>query len=226
MVEESLLIHCATNYGLKETSAQKIIKSNLLFPLLLLDNCKKNNTKFFINTDTIINKNISSYSLSKYQFVNWLKSYSKKIFTCNIKLEHFYGPGDDDSKFVINIIKKILKKEYMINFTKGDQYRDFIYIDDVVSAFDKIIKYCLKTKSAKFEEFEVGTGNSTKIKSIVKLISKYCNNKLTKLNFGALKYRRGEKIKIKLRLKKLKKLNWKPKWQLRKGIKKTIKFYK
>ncbi len=49
----------------------------------------------FINTDTILNKEINAYSLSKTQIYEWLH-YFKSSFTCiDIALEHFYGPNDN-----------------------------------------------------------------------------------------------------------------------------------
>ena len=49
----------------------------------------------------------------------------------NIGLEHFYGPNDDDSKFVSYIIHNLLNEVEKIDLTKGKQKRYFIYIDDV-----------------------------------------------------------------------------------------------
>jgi nucleoside-diphosphate-sugar epimerase len=219
------VIHCATNYGLKKKSISEIIQPNLILPMRLLDLSKIYKVNAFINTDSILNKNISNYSLSKHHFSEWLKLFSKDFYCCNVKIEHFFGPKDDDTKFVISIIKSFLKKSKIINLTKGNQKRDFIYIDDVVSAIKKILFHSLKQKTG-FEVFEVGSGSNVSIKNIVKLIKKLCNNTSTKLGFGKIPMRKNELLHVKLDLKNLFKLKWKSKYNLEDSLKKTIEYYK
>ena len=219
------VIHCATNYGLRQQDISEIIQPNLILPMRLLDLCKNYNVKAFLNTDTILNKNISNYSLSKYHFTEWLKLFSKEFYCTNIKIEHFFGPKDDDTKFVIYIIKSFLNNSPSIQLTKGIQKRDFVYIDDVVSAINKILNYSL-TKKGGFETFEIGSGKNISIKNIVLLIKKLCKNKITKTEFGKLNMRKNDALSVSLNLNKIYKLNWKPKYNLNSSLEKTIKYYK
>jgi nucleoside-diphosphate-sugar epimerase len=219
-----MIIHCATNYGIEEENSSNTIYPNLILPLQLLDLAKKYSVKSFINTDTILNKNISSYTLSKDQFVDWLKFFSKFLNCYNVKLEHFYGPGDNKTKFVINLILSFLSRKKNINFTPGNQKRDFIYIDDVVEAFIKILDFTFYN-NFNYEEFEVGTQKYLQLKKFVKIVKKLTKNYETNLNFGALKYRKNEKMNIKVNIKSLKKIGWSPKVSLRQGLLKTIKYY-
>ncbi len=219
------VIHCATNYGLRQQDISEIIQPNLILPMRLLDLCKNYNVKAFLNTDTILNKNISNYSLSKYHFTEWLKLFSKEFYCTNIKIEHFFGPKDDDTKFVIYIIKSFLNNLPSIQLTKGIQKRDFVYIDDVVSAINKILNYSL-TKKGGFETFEIGSGKNISIKNIVLLIKKLCKNKITKTEFGKLNMRKNDALSVSLNLNKIYKLNWKPKYNLNSSLEKTIKYYK
>ena len=190
----------------------------------LLDLAKNYKVKAFLNTDTVLNKNISNYSLSKNHFSEWLKLFSEDFYCTNIKIEHFFGPKDDDSKFVISMIKSFLNKSKSIKLTKGSQKRDFIYIDDVVSAMKKILFHALKQKKG-FEIFEVGSGSNISIKNIIILIKKFCNNTTTKLEFGKLPMRKNELLHVNLNLKKLFKLGWRPKYNLEVSLKNTIKYY-
>ena len=220
-----LILHCATSYGTKDKNLSNIISSNLFLPLKLLDLAKKYGVKRFINTDTILKKNISSYTLSKFQFSEWLKKYSNDLYCCNVKIEHFFGPGDDDSKFVINLILKLLNKAEKIELTKGTQKRDFIYIDDVVAAIEKIIIHTL-TFTKGYNNFEIGSGKSISIKKFINIVAKELNNKFTKLIYGALPFRKNEPMDIKVNNRKLVKLGWKSNSTISQGLKKTIKFYK
>ena len=93
----------------------------------LLDLAKNYKVKAFLNTDTILNKNVSNYSLSKYHFSEWLKLFSEDFYCTNIKIEHFFGARDDDTKFVISIIKSFLNNSKKISLTKGTQKRFCLY---------------------------------------------------------------------------------------------------
>lgn len=226
-----LIIHCATNYGIEEDNSSNTIFPNLLLPLQLLDLAKKYSVKSFINTDTILYKNISSYTLSKNQFLDWLKLFSKFLNCYNVKLEHFYGPKDNNNKFVINNIYKLLRYEDKIEFTKGFQKRDFVYISDAVSALEKIILFALKknkinSNNFNFKTFEVGTGRQISIKSFIFLIAKLIGNNRTRLEFGKLPFRKNEVMNVKVDLKNIQKLGWRSKIKLEHGLTKTINYYK
>lgn len=219
-----LVIHCATNYGTNDKNISNIVQSNLELPLKLLFLAKKYNVKCFINTDTVLKKNISFYTLSKFQFNEWFKAYSNHLYCCNVKIEHFFGPKDNLTKFVINLIINVLRKK-KISLTHGKQKRDFIFIHDVVRAFEKIINYSLKKKYGN-ETFEIGTGKSTSIKKIALMIIKLTKSDKKLLNFGALPYRKNEPMNIKINLRKIKSIGWKPIYTLRDSLKLTIKYYK
>ena len=215
------IVHCATNYGRGETDPLHVIEANLLLPLKLLELGKKYHIKSFINTDTILDKRINYYSLSKKQFKDWLFVY-KQDYTCiNVSLEHFYGPGDDATKFVTYIIHNLLKNVDKIDLTKGEQKRDFIYIDDVVDAFVKIIN-SLDNFNRDFYEFEIGTTHPLSIKQFVELAKQLSGNKHTLLNFGALPYRENEVMNYYVNTSEISKLGWKCNWTIEEGLKKMI----
>ena len=83
------IFHFATCYGRGGQTAAEIAQVNLLLPLTLLSLAVKQGSKFFINTDTILQHNINPYSLTKYQFSQWLEFYSDQIKAVNIRLDHF-----------------------------------------------------------------------------------------------------------------------------------------
>jgi len=219
------IVHCATNYGREENNPLHVIEANLLLPLKLLELSKKYHVKSFINTDTILDKRINYYSLSKKQFKDWLFMY-KRDYTCiNVALEHFYGSGDDPTKFVTYIVQNLLKNVDSIDLTKGEQQRDFIYIDDAVNAFVKIIN-SLDNFSQDFYEFEIGTNHPISIKEFVELAKKLSGNKHTFLNFGALPYRENEVMNYNVKISEISKLGWKCNSTIEEGLKKMIELEK
>ena len=188
------IVHCATNYGRNENSCYSVLETNLMFPIRLLDLSVQHGVKIFINTDSYFNKENMSYSyllnyaLSKKSLLLWLKYFSKKIKVVNMVLEHVYGEDDRADKFVYQMIDKIaVKKVPSIDLTYGDQKRDFIYVDDVVDNYIKILDYAQK-HSFRFRSFDIGTGNAVSIKDFVTEIKKISGSD-TVLNFGAIQYR-------------------------------------
>ncbi len=217
-----IIIHCATNYGRKESDPLAILEANLILPLKLLQLGSRSEVSCFINTDTVLDKRVNYYSLSKSQFKEWLKAYSDQMACVNVALEHFYGPNDNESKFVTFIIRSILNKVEKIDLTEGKQKRDFIFIDDVVDAFMRIITHGA-TLSKGYFNYEIGTDCNVSIRKFVTLAKELAGNKETILNFNVLPYRENEVMESAVDITEIKKLGWQSKFSLEKGLKETIK---
>jgi len=215
------IIHCATNYGRNNEDILNIVQSNLMLPLNLLQLAIKYGVKTFINTDTVIDKNVNQYSLSKKQFLDWLKEGASKINCVNVSLEHFYGALDNNTKFTTYIIKSLLNNVEKLDLTKGEQKRYFIYIDDVVEAFLTILEN-IEGFDKSFTSFEVSTSENITIKDFVLLVKELTKNTNTKLNFGTIPYRENELMECKTDISALKNLGWSPKTEIKEGLKKTI----
>ena len=216
------IIHCATNYGRKQINPIETIEANLMLPLRLLHAASGTNVSAFINTDTILDKRINHYSLSKGQFVEWLRSYSSDYVVINLAIEHFYGATDDVSKFVSFIISELINNEKKgIDLTKGLQKRDFIHINDVTDAFITLI-HNIESLKKDFYHFEVGSNELISIKDFVHLVKKLCHNTNTELNFGVLPYREDEIMSSNVDTSFLKSLGWATQFTLEEGLIKTI----
>jgi CDP-paratose synthetase len=214
------LIHCATEYGRKVNDPIKIIEANLVLPLKLLHFAEKFQVGSFINMDTSLPKNTDNYSLSKKQFTDWLMTYSKSLVVVNLKLQNFYGYGDDNSKFVASVISQLLENVPRISLTKGEQKRDFIYIDDVVDAIIAIESSI--NFGCGYRQFEIGSGESTTIRDFVILAKKLTGNDATHLDFGAIPYRPSEPMDIHADTKNLEAIGWRARYSLREGLLRTI----
>jgi nucleoside-diphosphate-sugar epimerase len=215
------IIHCATDYGRKEINPLEIIEANCMLPLRLLCLGKEYGLRCFINTDTILDKRVNYYSLSKNQFKQWLEMYSPELVAVNMEIEHFYGPRDDTSKFVSFIIEKLLNKVPQIDLTPGEQRRFFIYIDDVVEAFVRVLK-ASANYSKGFYPFQVATREPVTIKQFVETIKILTGNSTTALNFGAIPYRKNEIMSPAIDISALEALQWSPTVSLEQGLQKTI----
>lgn len=217
------IIHTSTCYGRKNESLTQIYGSNFYFPLQLIEQAIAFNTDTFFNTDTSLYKYLNNYSLSKKYFLDIGKSLAdeNKINFVNMKLEHIYGPDDDDSKFVTYVLRSCINNIEKLNLTKGEQKRDFIYIEDVVSAYMLLLKNKLILNNS-YHEYEVGTGRAISIKELVELIHSMTKS-TTKLNFGALSYRENEIMESIANNKELLDLGWINRVSLEKALNKIIK---
>jgi len=219
-----IIVHCATDYGRNQKDPTPLLEANLMLPLHLLQLGIKHKVPCFINTDTILDKRVNFYSLSKSQMKEWLRVFSGEITSINVALEHFYGPGDNDSKFVTYVIHRIVDNDAEIDLTPGEQKRDFIYIDDVVSAFLCIIEQS-ETLEKGFHHFEIGSGNSIEIRKFVTLVKELAENECSHLNFGALAYRENEVMDSEVDLSAIHRLGcWWPRFSLEEGLQMTIKW--
>ncbi len=219
------VIHTACHYGRDGSSLSEILESNLIFSLNVLETAINNKVDIFINTDSLLPRELNSYSLSKNQFVDWLKHLSVKIQVINLRLEHMYGPKDDPTKFIAWLVMQLKQNRPEIKLTSGMQKRDFIYVDDVVSAFLCILENAKNLTG--YNEYEVGTGESLEVKTFVeslKQVYEQFNGKTsTQLNFGAVPYREGEVMFFQVKNQPLLQLGWKPLVSLRQGLENSLK---
>ncbi len=216
------VVHTATNYGRHGETVTEVFEGNLSFPLRLLNTAAFFNTATFFNRASILYAYLNYYALSKRQFEDWGRIFATqgKIQFVNIKLEHMYGPGDDLSKFTTWIVQSCIKNIDKIELTPGEQKRDFIYIDDVVSTYKLLVEKG-RQSGAGFQEFELGSGKAVSIREFVET-AKRLTGANTEFAFGAKAYREHELMHSEADIAKLLELGWKSKYDLSAGLKKMI----
>ena len=221
----SAVIHCATRYGRNNVDPSELIAANLVLPLTLLQLADRYGCPVFLNSDTILDTRVNYYSLSKGQFVEWLEKFSDRLSCANIALEHFYGPGDDPSKFVSSFVSQLLARPESIDLSPGRQKREFIFIDDVIEAYLLILEAAQKNRTG-YLRFDVGTGVKTEIRDIVQRIKTLTGNTATQLRFGALPYRPNEVMDSNVDCGRMFGLGWRPQVDLEEGLRRTVEFEK
>ena len=209
------IIHTATDYGRKNFQLSVLTKKNLHLPLFILEKSLEKKITF-INTDTVLPRSTNQYALSKKQFAEWLKFYAKNNKHINLELEHFYGAQSSNRNFIKAMLLRLLANETEIALTKGTQKRDFLYIDDVVNAYELAIKKINHIPKG-YSHFTVGSGKAIAIKEILLLMKKITNSN-SRLNFGAVPYRETELMKSEADISGIKKLGWQPEVSLEKGL--------
>ena len=168
-----------------------------------------------------INKVPSVYGKSKIRstFLG-LKKFKDSNFPITIiRFYLVFGPRQDKNRFIPIIIDGCLKNK-KFDCSSGEQLRDFIYVEDEVSAIFKIFN----KKKARGEIFNLGSGKPKKLRNIIEFIKNYL--KSGKPQYGSIKLRKDEPVKLYPSIKKAKKvLSWKPKVNFFKGLIRTINYY-
>ena len=223
-VRPDAVVHTACSYGRGGETALQVSDANVRLGLVLLQSLARQETPVtFINTGTVLDANVSPYALSKHQFVQWgcaaAEQSAGKLRFINVLLQHMYGPGDDASKFTTHVLRTCYHQEPTLKLTAGEQMRDFIYIEDVVSAYVTLLNSADLLDQAC--DIEVGSGRAPSIREFVETVHKLTQSR-TELQFGAIPYRANEAMHCQANIERLQTLGWQPVFDLTRGLNKTI----
>ena len=155
--------------------------------------------------------------LTELMGIHYGKKYFKKLII--FRPHNVYGPNMGNEHVVpefINRFKNLKGKKFKIQGT-GNEIRSFIYIDAFVRAFELIMK-----KGKNLQIYNIGTSEKTSIKNLAKILASLLNKKII---FHKTKLRAGGTKKRLPNIKKIKKLGFSQKFNLKSGLKKTIDFY-
>lgn len=217
-----------------QTIYTNIINSTNLFEAFL-----KNKGQRFVHTGSCFeygqkNKPISEcdcleptsvYGATKASSVHLLSSMARELKSEKlIILRPFgvFGEYEGLHRFVPQAIDK-LKNEHPIQMTKGEQIRDYIYIDDLIDAYLLASTVPLTNK---MEIINIGSGKGITMRELAFEISKHLGTSNELLQFGALPYRPDEMMYLVSNINKARSLlGWKPKTSIEKGLEYTIKWY-
>jgi nucleoside-diphosphate-sugar epimerase len=169
-----------------------------------------------------LNHTYSYYGKAKLMSTkHLLRLYKEKSFPVTIiRLYLVYGPKQDTNRVIPITIHNAMKNK-KFKCSEGSQLRDFIFIDDVITAIIKV----LKNKESDGEIFNIGTRKPIKIKYLINKICSILGSGSPV--FGKIKFRKDEIEKLYPNINKAKKiLRWSPKTSLIYGLKKTIRYYK
>jgi len=113
---------------------------------------------------------ISKYTMEKMAYLSGVDFVALRIFAG-------YGPLEEEKGELMSVVTKfiinILKDQRPIVWGNGEQARDFVFIDDVVEAFIKSMKY--RTPRI----LNVGSGRMTNYNELIKTINKILEKNIT-----------------------------------------------
>lgn len=221
------IVHAATDYGRDDSRPTATFWANEVFPIRLIELTIQYKIPLFVNIDTFFNSinagydYLGAYTLSKRHFQEWGLHCATTGLTdfVNLRLFHLYGPGDGARKFVPSMVKRCLAGEE-IDLSNGKQKRDFIHIDDAVSAIGTVLEAELGRRHG-YRHYDVGTGTSLSIRDFMEAVQRVCASG-AKLNFGALPTRKDEFQDSCADTKALRALGWGARVGIEAGIQSVI----
>ena len=223
-----VVIHLATHFVSKHSDddISKIIESNILLGVRLLELCNHFGYKKFINASSFaqsldgkssLPQNL--YAASKESFTTFLNYYAKSLEFNIINLEFFdcYGSNDSRGK-IFDLAIKTFTENKLFKMSQGDQEICLIHINDLIRAVKKAISL-----------FEINKGisnytllnddNKYKLKELVFEL-KNISQSSSVVELGFYPYRKNEIMDLKSRYSKLP--GWNPKIDLSQAVKKII----
>lgn len=167
---------------------------------------------------------VSPYSASKGAATIMATYLSKAIDVPVVTMRPFitYGPGQIHDTLIPFLIKGVLEKR-TVELTEGLQYRDFIFVDDLVSCYLAVIAKSASIKTPTV--FNVGTGKRLRVRDVVETIADLMSDQ-DDLKIGARPMRPGEPESMIADIRKAQEvLEWVPTVSLRDGLERTIAWW-
>ena len=238
-----IIIHLAAQAGVRYSIKNPRIyfKSNLEGFFNILEISRHNNIKHLIYASTSsvygdskkfplseINRTdqpLSFYAATKKSNEVMAHSYSYiyKLPCTGVRFFTVYGPFGRPDMALFKFTKNILNNHPIELYNKGNHFRDFTYVDDIVDGIYSLIKKQSK-KSIPYEIFNIGNGTPKKLLDYLKHIEKNLN-KISKTK--KLPLQTGDIVKTHSNINKLKKYTgYKPKTNIQIGISRFIEWYK
>ena len=163
---------------------------------------------------------LSPYGASKAAGELYCQAFYKSygLETVILRIFNVYGPGMRSGPYagvIYSFMEKLSTRQPPIIYGDGNQTRDFIYVDDVVSA---IIK-ALEAKGVAGEAFNIGTGKETSVNQLLQLLYEVTEITLTPIYEEP---RPGDIRRSVANITKAKtQLSWTPEVSLEEGLTRT-----
>ena len=237
-IKPQVIYHLAT-YGAYpfQKDPKKIFQTNVLGTLNFLNVCAEIGFDVFINTGSSSEYGTKLKPMSEKDLLEpntyYALAKASQTLLCQylarennlpivtLRLFSVYGPYEESSRLVPVLINNCLKGNDL-SLASPKTARDFIFVDDVVSAYLR----AARLPRLAGHIFNIGTGKQSSLKDVVSAVVKITGAKV-KQNWGTMPGRPFDTNTWLADISKTKKmLNWQPKYNLKAGLKKTVNWFK
>lgn len=169
---------------------------------------------------------ISIYAATKKFNEVLAYSYSQlfKIETIGLRFFTVYGPWGRPDMALFKFTKNILNNKPITVYNKGNMYRDFTHVEDIISGIEKTISYKIKDTLIPNIIFNLGCGNPRKLSDFIHELEKICNKKAM---VEYLPLQKGDVLKTYADITLAKEeLNYDPQIQIENGLFDFVSWFK
>jgi nucleoside-diphosphate-sugar epimerase len=247
-----IVVNLAAQAGVRYsiTNPESYIKSNLIGFYNILEACRNHkvehlvyassssvygsNKKVPYSTDDKVDNPVSLYAATKKSDELLAYSYSKLYDIASTGLRFFtvYGPMGRPDMAYFKFTDKLMKGEKIQIYNNGDMYRDFTYIDDIVTGIVNVMQKTPDRNSdnVRYKIYNIGNNNPSSLLDFVNilensLIEEKIIDKAGEKEF--LPMQPGDVYRTFADITDLEKdFGFKPKTTLQDGLKKFAKWYK
>jgi nucleoside-diphosphate-sugar epimerase len=221
-----VIVHTACSYGRRQETPLQVFEANVQLGMQLLQGLLSREPArrcSLLHAGSVLDAGLSLYALSKQQFADWgarlAKQQPQQLQFIQMRLQHLYGPGDDEFKFSSHVLRSCARGDPALALTACMQRRDFIHVQDAVSAIDAVLRE--RAQFAVADAVDVGSGQAPPLRHFVETARRLLGAR-TRLDFGALPLRAGEPERCQADTTRLRALGWAPRYTLEQGLRDTL----
>jgi nucleoside-diphosphate-sugar epimerase len=215
----SHVLHTACAYGRAGEGLLQMVEANHTLGIAVLQGAVEGGAGCFLNIGTPLPAAQNLYAFTKAQFAalaGFVPRRGMKFIT--VMLQTMYGPDDDGQKFPTRLVDDCLAGVPELQMTPGGQLRDFVYIDDVVSALATLVRRDQDLTDG--EAIDLGSGAPFRLRDFAEMVVAATGGG-TKL-VGNLPYRPHEPMEMRADIARISSLGWQPKVSLAEGIRRMV----
>ncbi len=172
---------------------------------------------------------LNLYSETKVEGEKLCRKYSEDygLNTTVMRMSNLYGPGfqvKPNLTVIPLFVLKALQNQPLTIYGDGEQTRDFVHVEDVAQAYERVFE----TQGSGFETYNLGSGVTTSINKLADIIMDimeyFYEREVTVNHVEPPEWRDEAKQKFDYSIEKINKnLEYKPKFFLKKGIRKILR---
>lgn len=183
-----------------KSSLAEMLEANVAQPLRVLDILVNAGLRHIVTATSFTEYGdsdkfnpINLFAATKAAFTTLSTYYNKMraVSLTDVIVYDTFGEGDKRKK-ILNIFKENMNSQTQLDMSPGEQVIDLSHIDDIASAFCKLIQRIAYTKKEGFRQtLFASTGNRFSLKDLAKKFESITSSKLN-INWGGRDYRVGE----------------------------------
>lgn len=161
-----------------------------------------------------------------YGIAKLCSCYETRIICNKLGIRHIwtrilsaYGIYDNVNSMLVSTVLKSMSNQ-SLEFTRGEQIWDFLYLDDLANAL-----YMIGQKGRDGAIYPLGSGKSRELKEYITVLCEKLG-KMGEMKLGAIPYSGKEVMHLEADISKVKAdTGWEPQVDFEEGIERVIRFY-